>query len=107
MRILNVLLFNFVLSFGMSGCAPTVEERWETALQDLSKRASFDLDCPASELTFHELSDPSEQGVTGCDQRVTYIMVPYTGWVLNSVDHPATKPAPTVTAAPTQEEAAK
>lgn len=107
MRNLYVLISTAVLSLGMSGCAPTVEERWETALQDLSKRASFDLDCPASQLTFHELSDPSEQGVTGCDQRVTYIMVPYTGWVLNSVEHPATKPAPRVTAAPTQEEASE
>ena len=105
MRIVYGLISVFVLGLGVSGCAPTVEERWETALQDLSKRAAFDLNFPASELTFHELSDPSEQGVVGCDQRVTYIMVPYTGWVLNSVDHPATKPAAPATSAPPEQSA--
>ena len=38
----------------------------------LSKRASFDLDCPGESLEFVEI-DARTTGVRGCDQRATYV----------------------------------
>ncbi len=101
----NLILFIFVIGFGASGCASTTEEIWEQPVKDLRTRAAFDLDCPASELTFHELTHPSQQGVVGCGQRVTYVYVRTTGWVLNSVDHPATSPTPQAPSAPPEQSA--
>jgi len=43
------------------------------ATQDqLSRRAAFDLDCPAESLEFVEI-DARTMGVRGCEQRATYV----------------------------------
>lgn len=52
---------------GAGGCT------W-VALDDLTLRASFDLDCPGSRLHVRTLGD-STRGVVGCGYRATYVLV--------------------------------
>ncbi len=55
----------------------------------LLKIASYDLECPADELTVTKLrgANPTtfgsgkQVGVDGCGQRLRYVHVLYTGWV--------------------------
>jgi hypothetical protein len=49
-----------------SGCATTKE------VHPLTKRASFDFQCPTDQLLYYEL-DRRSYGVSGCDKRATYV----------------------------------
>jgi hypothetical protein len=58
---------------------------------DLEKRATFDLDCPASKMHYRELSETNglvtSYGVRGCGQKATYVLnVQSSVWVQNSGD---------------------
>jgi len=71
-----VLLWNFFLA--ASGCG--------TAMSNLKTRASYDFNCPESQLLVTKLGGGS-YGVDGCGRRGTYVKVgvsPYTKWVLNN-----------------------
>jgi hypothetical protein len=67
---------------------PTSDEFPERSRQDLEatvfKRAQFDLNCPAEQMTYKVLG-PEDLGVEGCGKRAAYKRVAGTGWVLNSV----------------------
>lgn len=82
-----ILLTVFLASlFSACAMAPTAQDK-------LSKRASFDLDCPSDSLEFVEL-DERTVGVKGCEQRATYVEMckpcanGYVGcectWILNT-----------------------
>jgi hypothetical protein len=71
-----------VLAFG---CATTKQ------VHPLTKRASFDLQCPGEQLHYYELSERS-YGVKGCDKQATYVESCRGGawseectWVLNGM----------------------
>jgi hypothetical protein len=49
--------------------------------QDLRKRAPFDLNCPAEQVTYTLISQ-TMRGVEGCEQRMTYVATD-SGWVAN------------------------
>ncbi|MDP2343849.1 MAG: hypothetical protein Q8O67_23015 [Deltaproteobacteria bacterium] len=49
------------------------------------KRAAFELDCNESALKTEDIGSMSI-GVTGCDRRAVYQLVPNVGWVLASTD---------------------
>lgn len=54
----------------------------------LTKRASFELDCPAEKLTVAEL-DYNTQGISGCGRKAVYVLIGPMGdrkWFLNSID---------------------
>jgi hypothetical protein len=68
-------------------------------VEQLEKRASFDLDCPAEKIDIVEI-DSSTMGVSGCGQRATYVescdAAPNNParectWVLNSETRPVKK----------------
>lgn len=58
----------------------------------LSKRASFDMSCPAADLQYVDVGTGpswttvgySTVGVSGCEKKATYIFVNNSKWVLNS-----------------------
>ena len=72
----------------LGGCA-------HATVEQLRKRASFDLDCPEGQITLVEI-DPRTTGVRGCDRKATYVETCETGsgdygtyrtnctWVLNA-----------------------
>lgn len=81
------------------------------AIQDLEARAPFEMDCPKEQLVYKKLGSVHAVGVTGCNRKAVYKLVPYTGWVLNTAittapaaDAPAPAPAE---AAPVQPAAAE
>ena len=55
------------------------QNRWSS----LRQRAAFELDCKPEELRVTVL-DSRTYGVSGCEQRLVYKMVPYTGFVLDT-----------------------
>jgi hypothetical protein len=63
-------LFAFVGSVVVSGCAGYEDAELAT----LKTRASFDLDCPKSEIKTVTIDDET-RGVIGCGQRLTYVQV--------------------------------
>lgn len=66
---MNRFLFLAVcLASLISACALSTNATWD----QLSKRASFDLDCPSETLEYVEI-DERTVGVKGCDQRATYV----------------------------------
>ena len=57
-----------------------------TGKASLSKRASFDMSCPAADLQYVDVSTRSNYstiGVSGCEKKATYLFVSLK-WVLNS-----------------------
>ena len=52
-------------------------------MEPLIRRTSFDLDCPAEQLTYKDLGYGSV-GVLGCGVRATYRLVSGVGWILDS-----------------------
>ncbi len=74
---LNRILFALVLL--VAGCAASIDQ--------LAKRASFDLDCPREDLHYREL-DAQTMGVRGCGRQATYVEVCRSGenctWVMNN-----------------------
>ncbi len=98
-----VLFAAGLLGFGAAACrtpTPTVmvdgyalnADHWTSVKEDLSRRASFELNCPLTDLEFTVLKDgqgvpgvfddwPSQVGVRGCDRQVLYLLVvDRTGW---------------------------
>lgn len=49
---------------------------------ELSERASFELDCPVEKLKIKKLGAESKAGVSGCEKRAVYFRVGYQ-WVKN------------------------
>ena len=50
-------------------------------------RAAYELSCPESQLTVHELGN-FQFGVEGCGKKVVYVLLPSTGaYVLNSAQN--------------------
>lgn len=77
------------LAFGfekVSGCGnenlyayDNAKKEWTSPLD----RAAFDLDCERNQLTTRHLG-ARNVGVTGCGKKAVYVLVPRTGWVLNT-----------------------
>jgi hypothetical protein len=61
----------FVIVTAASGCAETLYSGEATHTQ-LVDRASFDLDCPRSEIKTVTLDDRT-RGVSGCGKQMTYV----------------------------------
>jgi hypothetical protein len=59
----------------LSSCGPSMSQ--------LKKRASFDMGCPAEQLTTTPLGG-SSTGVTGCGKQITYVYISGSGWLQNS-----------------------
>ncbi|MAQ18625.1 MAG: hypothetical protein CMN30_27995 [Sandaracinus sp.] len=66
---------------------------WLDTVANIESRASFDLQCPADQLTYHLLARerhyPSQVGVEGCGERAVYLRErlqdgTFTGWYLDS-----------------------
>ena len=75
----------FFLAILFSSCGSLVNGSWK---QDLTKRASFELNCEAESLKFTVLKKNPQgtilsYGVTGCNKRAVYLHVD-NQWVLNS-----------------------
>ena len=78
-----------------SGCA-TAGPATETSMQNLRNKASFDMNCPAAELSIVHLSgqcgttsyNMCMQGVTGCGQRASYLYLTAGSWTLESSSKP-------------------
>ena len=76
-------------SWRITGCGDEFMLTWATSMgmwlyyddRDLRKKAPFDLDCDAGELTY-TLIDPRNRGVEGCERRATYVYTD-SGWVAN------------------------
>jgi len=62
----------------LCGCSTT--DRFK--MYDGMQRASFDLDCPESELALTPLG-ANQMGVEGCGKKAAYVATE-SGWVLNS-----------------------
>lgn len=69
------------------------ERVWERTVSDITSRATFDLGCPAEQLTVTLLEkygrDPVEVGVEGCGHRIRYTRPRVPGgfpgsWVANT-----------------------
>jgi len=87
------MMRSFVLAAVVAaGCGSAAKTHGDT----LRSRASFDMRCPAPQLTITDI-DLQTAGVEGCGQRGTYI---FNGtWVLNS---PGADPAPLDGASPSE-----
>ena len=68
------------------------ESRWVRAQEDVARRATFDLECPAEQLDMTLLNTqrwpykgayPSQVGVRGCGHTATYVGGRGT-WVMNN-----------------------
>lgn len=64
------------------------QNRWVSPLD----RAPFDLSCTRDKLTAHHLG-ARDVGVSGCGQKAVYVLVPASGWVMNTVDRGGAAPA--------------
>jgi hypothetical protein len=92
----------------LAGCM-----RWTGATGDqLTRRASFDLDCGSNELRYLRI-DARSQGVAGCGKHATYIescdgqrgeMGTTCTWILNGSIEAASPPAPAPASAPAESE---
>lgn len=66
-------------------------------IQNLRKRASFDLNCPAEQLKLTPLSSGTNMGVEGCSHRATYLYTTVAAtergqsydWVMNTAGGPS------------------
>jgi hypothetical protein len=83
------------LLLGSTGCSHVVGGHQQHALDNLKRKASFELNCGESELVLTPLEEPSatgwafSYGVTGCGNKATYIQVPrhYKGaWFNNNTE---------------------
>lgn len=72
------------------------------AIQDLEARAPFEMDCPKEQLVYKKLGSVHAVGVTGCNRKAVYKLVPYTGWVLNTAITTAPAADPPPAAAPAE-----
>ena len=72
----------FPTSDTFNGLAPFIGSA-ESLMEPLIRRTSFDLDCPAEQLTYKDLGYGSV-GVLGCGVRATYRLVSGVGWILDS-----------------------
>jgi len=74
------------------------QDYWNKTVIDLGRTASFDLDCPESELEFTLLQKsgrwPSRVGVRGCGRQATYVGGYGGNWAMNNRLDPQ-KPPPT------------
>ncbi len=61
-----------VCCLALVACGPEMYATGDATLDQLKSRASFDLDCPKSELRTTTIDDRT-RGVSGCGQRVTYV----------------------------------
>lgn len=97
-----------ILVVVLAGCKPyyptstsdSFKGIWGTWVRLLEKRAPYDLNCPAEQLTCKDLGVLTV-GVGGCDNRATYKFVEGSGWVMDSAGQPpagtaapASRPAP-------------
>ena len=88
-----VSLFFIVTYIAVAGCG-TPPAEWNRRQQDrVTKRASFDLQCPGDKLTWTPLSTSGngsveQWGVAGCDHRIVYVAVWHSGddpdWVADT-----------------------
>jgi hypothetical protein len=80
---LAILILSLVFLNSL-GCAVEYNNKYRN---DLLRRATFDLNCPAEKLTLVELQRFNEiitsYGVTGCEQRATYVLG-NSAWVMNN-----------------------
>jgi len=72
-RLLAVIAVGATLMF-VVGCWATSSTNANASMQQLKRRASFDLNCPAEKVTVLPL-DPRTRGVRGCDRQATYVEV--------------------------------
>jgi hypothetical protein len=91
---------SFLVATGLlslSACGPTVvvdgfridQAKYVEQRTSLYKRAAFDLKCPEAQLKITVLATYGENGlkqagVTGCDQRATYVTLDFESWVMNA-----------------------
>ncbi|MEM9693203.1 MAG: hypothetical protein AAGA56_11705 [Myxococcota bacterium] len=82
-----------LLCLPLSACSGIIvgTQTWfdtnQTGKALLARRASFDLSCPAEQLSFMCLQNCETAGVSGCGQKASYVYVD-SGWVLNSDSKP-------------------
>ena len=82
------------LLLGVSACTHIHDKSFAgTELgQALVRRASFDLNCPESQLSIEELS-PRTAGVRGCSRQAVYV-ADHGQWILNSAPNANTGTQP-------------
>lgn len=51
----------------------------------LLERASFELSCPAEQLTARDLGNETTAGITGCGKKAVYKYLGVNGWVADTV----------------------
>jgi len=96
----------------VAGCGGSLGGWSHATGEQLTRRASFDLDCASSNLRYNRI-DAQTQGVVGCGKHATYLesctktaasVDPECTWVLNGVIEtsaaPAASSAPGASAAP-------
>jgi len=86
LRVISCIVLSVAL-FGCVGSYGSFDYYKRTHEDGFLKRASFDMDCPAEELSVVPLGDPKfggydTLGVTGCDKKITYVRV-NSEWVAN------------------------
>jgi hypothetical protein len=76
-------------ALAVCSCGGALQDPEQEAIKELHTRASFDFDCPASQI--HTVSiDDRTKGVSGCGQKATYVrscegrMATGCTWVLNA-----------------------
>src|SRR5687768_24015 len=68
----------------------------ESRRENLLRRASFDLDCPAEQLEDVSLNEwHTTMGVKGCGRRFTYIWDHHDGWIANNAARTGESESPT------------
>jgi hypothetical protein len=83
--LLRILVLSAILPAVLS-CALS----HDALMQNLRKRAAFDMDCPPDQLRLTELSESAggkvnTVGVRGCEQQAVYVRAnEHTNWVLDS-----------------------
>jgi hypothetical protein len=88
------VLFFVLLTVGCGGAVIMVngievyERTWQRTIDELLPRTTFDLDCPAQQLSFtlfRKLGrEPVEVGVEGCGRRGLYMRPNIGGYISNS-----------------------
>jgi hypothetical protein len=76
--------------FAVLAAVPSCALSHDALMQNLRKRAAFDMNCPPDQLSFTELSESAggkvnTVGVRGCEQQAVYVRAnEHTNWVLDS-----------------------
>ena len=70
----------WLLFVGLVACGPSLEQ--------LQKRAAFDLECPVDQLVIADLGDGTK-GVSGCGRKATYIH--RDTWLQNGASDPTSR----------------